>query len=591
MNGHELRAAFLQYWKDRGHTIVPSSSLLPDDPSVLLTTAGMQQFKPYYTGNADPIKDFGTHSTATSQKCFRTSDIENIGDDTHHTFFEMLGNFSFGGYFKKEAISYAYDFLTNTLGLTISYVTIFEGSDVVPKDLESRDIWAGVGVADVREEGMDDVFWGPTGSGGPCGPTTEIYCTNANGEDVEVWNIVFNEFVYNGTRDELLAGAQGKSLEPIKSKGIDTGMGLERLAMIIEQERSTFETTLFEPLTVLIPVEVPERVRRICADHLRASAFLIADGVRPANKGAGYILRRLLRRVESYASLHKIPTEVLDSIVTEVISGYASGYPELSEQADSIHNIVSEERAKFTLTLARGLKELNRRSASGLLSPEDAFTLYETFGIPFDIIRDFGGEATASLTEKDFDASFVLHQEKSRAGLEKKFGGHGLLLDTGELKAKDEEELSRVTRLHTATHLLQAALRKVLGDDVMQRGSDITTQRTRFDFSFNRKLTQEERSEVEGIVNDAIAKDYAVTMTPMPIGEAKRSGALYFFREKYPDVVNVYTVGEQDDGTFFSREFCGGPHVTHTGEIGEITILKEEASSAGVRRIRATLQK
>lgn len=590
MTGHELRSAFLQYFKDRGHAVVPSSSLLPDDPSVLLTTAGMQQFKPYYTGEADSNRDFGTHSAASAQKCFRTSDIENIGDDTHHTFFEMLGNFSFDGYFKEESISFAYEFITKILGLPISYVTIFEGSATVPKDTESRDIWHRLGVSDVREEGMDDVFWGPTGSGGPCGPTTEIYCRNAKGEDVEVWNVVFNEYLYNGSREELNANAAGKALTPMPVKGIDTGMGLERLAMIMEGTRSTFETSLMAPFVALVPPEVPEKVKRIFADHLRAAAFLIADGVRPSNKGAGYILRRLLRRVESYASLHNVAPHILDAIIHEVVHEYGEHYTELREHGDAIRTVVTDERVKFGQTLARGLKELERRSSTGTLSTEDAFTLYETFGIPYDIIKDFGGDAAKALTEEDFDKAFARHQEKSRAGLEKKFGGHGLILDTGELKASTEEELEKVIRLHTATHLLQAALRKVLGNEVEQRGSDITAERTRFDFSFGRKLTPEELAEVERLVNDAIAHDYAMTKKELPIAEAKQSGALYFFKAKYPDTVNVYTVGEQPDGTFFSREFCGGPHVAHTGEIKGIKILKEEASSAGVRRIRATLR-
>lgn len=581
MKSQHIREKFTQYFKDRGHAIVPSSSLIPDDPSVLLTTAGMQQFKKYYTGEADAVEDFGSKSTASIQKSFRTSDIDEVGDESHLTFFEMLGNFSFGGYFKREAITYAHEFITMIMELPISYVTIFQGSASVPKDEESRAIWQELGVHDIREEGMDDVFWGPTGSSGPCGPTTEIYCKNAQGKDIEIWNIVFNQFLCSGSRDELTAGnAELKSLDV---PGIDTGMGLERLAMISQNTKTIFETDLFAPLMDLIPASMDENTRRIAADHCRAIAFLLSDGVRPSNKERGYILRRLLRRVIVHE--HQSQEEKFDAlrVLGRIVDIYGAWYSALDGSV--IQEEFSKEKEKFLKTLQKGLKELDKLQT---IDATAAFKLYESYGLPYEIIKEFGQSRAAQLTRYDFDEAFKKHQDISRAGLEKKFGGHGLLLDTGELKASDENELKIVTRLHTATHLLHKALRDVLGTDVHQQGSDITVERTRFDFTFNRKLTDEELRKIEAIVNSAVEADLSVQYVELPIEEARATGALHFFKEKYPDRVKVYYVGATLDEAF-SKEFCGGPHVTHTGEIGRITIVKEEACSAGVRRIRAVV--
>ncbi|MFA7308676.1 MAG: alanine--tRNA ligase-related protein [Patescibacteria group bacterium] len=577
----EIRQKFLEFMKSKGHTIVPSSSLLPDDPSVLLTTAGMQQFKHYYTGEADAMRDFAARSTASVQKCFRTSDIDEVGDETHLTFFEMLGNFSFGGYFKKEAITYAHEFITRILNLTISYVTVFEGlpSAGVPKDEESKDIWRTLGVNDIREE-LWDVFWGPTGNKGPCGPTTEIYCKNALGQDVEIWNIVFNEFMCDNTREELIAG--NAHLTKLATPGIDTGMGLERLAMITQEVGTIFDTDALAVLVDVVSEDFTAHEKRIVADHIRASVFLLADGVRPANKGAGYILRRLIRRVSAIEH-HKAMAGVIHMAAVAAIHQYQDAYPEL--QNPDILTELQKEQDKFAKTLTQGLRELARVKT---LDARSAFTLFESFGLPFEIIRDFGGEKAADLTLVDFEKEFARHQEASRAGLEKKFGGHGLLLDTGELKAANEEELAKVTKLHTATHLLQQALREVLGNSVSQRGSDITAERLRFDFTFERKVTPEELAVVEQKVQEAIAHDLPVQYVELPLAEAKKTGALYFFQEKYPDTVKVYFTGS-DISTAYSKEFCGGPHVTHTGELGVFTIMKEESSSAGVRRIRATV--
>ena len=608
MKSDDIRQKFLTFFKDRGHAIVPSSSLIPDDPSVLLTTAGMQQFKKYYTGEADAMKDFGILNTASVQKSFRTSDIDEVGDESHLTFFEMLGNFSFGykpgepvspkgGYFKEQAITLAHEFIIKEMGLEISYVTIFKGSDTVPKDTESEQIWKSLGVSNVQEEGMEDVFWGPTGASGPCGPTTEIYCKNADGKDVEIWNIVFNEFLCSGSREQLLAG--NATLTPLEKKGIDTGMGLERLAMIAQNKKNIFETDLFKPLQDALPSAWTDvRIKRIITDHIRAICFLITDGVRPSNKGAGYILRRLIRRCivhlqkkqsTSFAGNDTLPMGIeidLKNVIGSLVEQYQSFYTALNR--DIIYAVFDEERVRFGTAFRNGLREMKRLES---IDAPAAFRIYESYGLPYESINDFGGEKTKFLTREAFDEEFKKHQELSRAGQEKKFGGHGLLLDTGELKAADENELKIVTRLHTATHLLQAALRKVLGTEVTQQGSDITAERTRFDFLFPRKLAPEEIKQVEDIVNEAVRRDYVVEFKEMPYEEAVNSGALHFFRQKYPAVVKVYSVFDQKTGEVFSREFCGGPHVTHTGEIGRVKILKEEASSAGIRRIRASVEK
>ncbi len=584
MKGSEIRETFLRFFESRGHKVIPSSSLVPEDPSVLLTTAGMQQFKKYYTGELDSIKDFGTKNTTSVQKSFRTSDIDEVGDESHLTFFEMLGNFSFGGYFKKEAIEYAYQFITQELGLKISYVTIFGGSDNagVPKDEESKHIWRSLGIKDIREEGMESVFWGPTGTSGPCGPTTEIYCKNRDGKDIEVWNIVFNEFFYKGSREELLSGNSDKRLENLEVPGVDTGMGLERLTMATQGVSTIFETDLFRSLMDLLPRNMDMRTKRIITDHARGIAFLLSDGVRPSNKEAGYVARKLMRRVIAYNVLCEDAFDPLE-LLKKVCDLYASFYHELSYEA--VSREMKTESERFKNTLDQGFKELGKFK---IVNAQSAFKLYESFGLPYEIIKEVGGEKTTDLKRKAFDEEFRKHQEISRAGTEKKFGGHGLILDTGELKAGSEEEKKKVTRLHTATHLLQAGLREVLGSEVEQRGSDITPERTRFDFSFGRKLTPEEKQKVQDFINDIIKKDLPVHCKEMSKEDARKTGALFFFKEKYPEKVNVYYIGKDLD-TAVSKEFCGGPHVTRTGEIGHVTISKEEAVGAGIRRIRAKI--
>lgn len=547
---------------------MPSSSLVPDDPSVLLTTAGMQQFKKYYTGELDPMKDFGAKNTASVQKCFRTSDIDEVGDESHLTFFEMLGNFSFGGYFKKEAIQYGYEFVTKEMGLTIDYVTIFEGKAGVPADEESESIWKSLNPnITVKRFGLADNFWGPTGSEGPCGPTTEIY---VNG--IEVWNIVFNEYYANPPTNPVW-------LTPLKTPGVDTGMGLERLAMVSQNVPTIFETDLFKPLMDFLPRDMDTRTRRIFADHSRGIAFLISDGVRPSNKEAGYVLRRLMRRIIVYGGVE------MYTLFQRIVGEYGKFYPEL--KLDVVSQVFEEEWGRFEKTLSLGLKELDRMD---MVEAKSAFKLYESFGLPYEIIKERGREKAGNLTREDFDAEFKKHQEISRAGKEAKFGGHGLYLKTGEVTVKDKSELEKVTRLHTATHLMHAGLHAFLGPEARQNGSDITVERTRFDFNFPRKVTPEELKKVESWVNEAIKKDLKVEWKEMTYEEAIKEGALGFFRQKYPERVKVYTMYDAKTGEVYSKELCGGPHVEHTNTIGEFEIIKEETSSAGIRRVRGVVK-
>jgi len=600
MLSFEIRKKFIDFFDQKNHTIVPSSSLIPDDPSVLLTTAGMQQFKPYYLDlNPEVVihpsikKPVGLN-VASVQKCFRTSDIDEVGDDRHLTFFEMLGNFSFGGYFKKEAIEMAYEFLTSPkwMGLQISYVTIFDPNlveegdwrKIVPFDEETLKIWKAIGIREdkIKREGID-VFWGPTGNEGPCGPTTEIYVKNGKGEEIEVWNLVFNEY----KRDKNF------HLEKLPKFGVDTGMGLERLVMVKQQKENIFATDLFFPLMEVLSLEKNEKLslkdKRILVDHLRGIAFLIADGVLPSNKEAGYVLRRLIRRFVAKEFL-AFQSEVYFSKLFDVfLKIYGSFYEELIANKENILKVFNEESNKFLITLKKGLNELQKIKK---INAETAFKLYETYGLPYEVIKEAGGEKVKELKKEDFEKELERHKEISKAGAEKKFGGHGLILDTGELKAGNEEEVRKVIRLHTATHLLHQALREVLGKEVRQMGSDITPERTRFDFAFHRKLEKEELKKIEQIVNEIINKNYPVRFIELPIKEAEKTGALHFFKAKYPEIVKVYYIGPEESGVegAWSKEFCGGPHVEYTSQIGRFKILKEESVAQGVRRIKAIVE-
>jgi len=576
----DLRQKFLKFFEKRGHKIMPSSSLISSDPSVLLTTAGMEQFKSYFTLEKDPLKELGTQRVATCQKCFRTSDIDEVGDESHLTFFEMLGNFSFGkeicddpqdfsfkGYFKRAAIHWAFEFLNQILDLKSLrfFVTVFKGEDNIPFDKESFEIWEkeiGIEKEKILLKGKEDNFWGPVGLEGPCGPTTEIHL-----EGIEIWNLVFNQY-YQDERGNLTL---------LKAFGVDTGMGLERLTMIYEGKKNVFETSLFLPLMEEIEKYAPEldlRKKRIFADHFRGIAFLESEGLVPSNKAAGYILRRLIRRLVTFAFLKKLPCQFFEKVLLKVVENYQDFYPELLKNKEKILETFFEEKKKFEKTLSFSLKKIEKFKEIGA---KEAFFLFETYGIPEEILREIAPQKI-KFTQEEFEKEMEKHREISRKGAILKFGGHGI---SDKLS---KEEIERITKLHTATHLLQAALREVLGEEVRQMGSDITPERLRFDFTFPRKLTDEELKKVEDLVNQKIKEGLEVVKKEMPLKEALKQGALAFFKEKYPEKVSVYFIGD------FSKEICAGPHVKNTSELKEFKILKEEGVSAGVRRIKATLK-
>ncbi len=558
MNSNDLRRGFLNFFEKKGHKIVPSSSLIPTDLSCLFTTAGMQQFKPYYLGEKSP---YGKN-VASCQKCFRTSDIEEVGNEKHLTFLEMLGNFSFGGYFKEEAIQLAFELVNSKFQIPNSkiMVTVFGGDAEIPRDEESVRIWGKFGFSEkngnLRFAGREDNFWGPTGEEGPCGPTTEIHF---NG--VEIWNLVFNEYYQDKNR----------KLTPLKQKGVDTGMGLERLAMVVQNKPSVFETDLFLPIINKIPGE-NEKAKRVIADHIKGSVFLISEGIFPSNVERGYVLRRILRRAIRFGKLLNLPKNFLIPLAQKVIEIYKDIYPEVKSKEADILTVIQKEEEKFEKTLNLGLKQFEKISARGDISGEEAFHLFDTYGFPLELTEELAKEKGLKVDIKGFEESFKKHREISRAGVEKKFGGVG------------KEAPYESAKLHTATHLLHAALREILGTQVKQMGSDITPQRLRFDFSHPQKMTEEELKKVEAIINQKIKEDLEVKKTEMPYQGAIKSGALAFFKEKYPEVVTVYSIG------VFSKEICAGPHVKKTSELGRFKIIKEESSGAGVRRIRAILE-
>ncbi len=583
----KTRETFLNFFEKKGHKIVPSSSLLPSDPSVLLTTAGVQQFKDYFVGKKNPEKDFGSHRVVSVQKCFRTSDIDEVGDETHLTFFEMLGNFSFGpvgtdnpedfnkntGYFKRSAIYWAWEFLKKMVDIENRefFITVFEGNKEVPFDSESFDIWhkeIGIPEGKIKKLGLEDNFWGPTGLEGPCGPTTEIHV-----EGVEIWNLVFNQYYKH----------QDGGLDLLENQGIDTGSGLERLLKTIEKKDNIFETSLFKPIFLEIEnnLSLNERIKRILADHLRASVFLISDGVIPSNKEAGYILRRLLRRVISYGKIYNFDFSLINSLLLKIIENYKNYYSDLEKNKNKILSVIEEENTKFEKTLKKGLNQLEKID---FIDGKKAFYLYESFGLPFEIIKELYPKKAKDLKYADFEEEFKKHQEISRKGAVMKFGGHGI---SGKM---DKKEIEKITKLHTATHLLQAALRSVLGEHIKQMGSDINTERLRFDFSHPNKLSQDEIKKIENLINEKIKEGLEVKSEEMPYEKAIESGALAFFKAKYPEKVSVYTIFNQETGEIFSKEICAGPHVKNISLLGEFKIVKEESISAGTRRIKAVLK-
>lgn len=589
MTAQELRTMYVNFFRERGHKEIASASLLPEnDPTVLFTTAGMHPLVPYLLGEKHP----GGKRLTDIQKCVRTEDIDEVGDDTHLTFFEMMGNWSLGDYFKEESISMSFTFLTEYLQIPVERlaVTVFEGDDLVPADVEAENIWKSLGMKEeqIFRYGREDNWWGPAGQTGPCGPDTEIFYDMGKpkcgpdcgpschcGKYVEIWNNVFMQFKKE---------ADGSFTE-LKQKNVDTGMGLERVLTIFNGKTNVYETELFTPIMTKLEEileaegkQMSDREKRIVCEHIRATTFILGDPMKicPSNTEQGYILRRVIRRVIRLFKKADINKNYLCELSEVIIDQYQDVYPELGENREFILEQLQKEYTLFSKTLDDGLKKANRYldnvGENGILSGELAFKLYDTYGFPIEFTSELAGERGTSVDMKGFRRKFEEHQEKSRQGAAGKFAG-GLA---------DHDE--QTARLHTATHLLNGALRKVLGEEVSQRGSNITSERLRFDFSFGRKVTKEEWEQVSAIVNEAIQKHIDVILEELPLQEAYDSGAIGVFAGKYEDIVKVYTIPG------YSKEICGGPHAKNTGELVSFKILKEEASSAGVRRIKAVIE-
>ena len=589
MKAIEIRNKYLDFFKRHGHAVIPSAPLIPEnDPSVLFTTAGMQPLVPYLLGEKHPE---GTRLT-DFQKCLRTNDIDEVGDNRHLTYFEMLGNWSLGDYFKEESIAMSFEFLTKELGIPVEKlsVTCFAGDEDCQRDEVTASCWKKAGIPEDRIYyfGKDDNWW-IAGEEGPCGPDTEMFydtgkpkCSeNCNpscgcGKYVEIWNNVFMEFFK--TKD-------GKYTK-LKQHNVDTGLGLERMTMLLQGKETPFDTELFKPVMDKLQELAGENdsieSRRIVAEHLRASMMIIQDGGLPSNVDRGYILRRLIRRMVRHLRKLQINLNELGELIDLNIDTLKEMYPELHQNSNKIKSVIIEEKDKFEKTLERGEREFNKivnrmkNEGQDTISGQDLFTLYETYGFPPEVTQDLAREAGLKVDTTEFDKLFKEHQEKSRMGSEQKFKGG--LAGTGEQEV----------RYHTATHLLNAALKVILGKDVHQKGSNITPERMRFDFSCDHKLTDEEKKKVEDLVNEWISRDLDVKCEEMKKDDAIKSGAECMFIEKYPDIVTVYSIG--NDKETVSKELCGGPHVKNTSELGHFKIKKEEASSAGVRRIKAILE-
>ena len=590
MEPNQLRSEFLNFMEQRGHKIVPSSSLVPDDSSVLLTTAGMQQFVPYLSGEVKP-----PYKRACSvQKCFRTGDIEEVGDNTHHTFFEMLGNWSFGDYFKEEAVKMAWEFLIDICHLDKDKIriTVFAGNKDIPADEEAIRLWEKQGVRKewIFKFDMEDNFWGPTAKTGPCGPCSEIHydrgkdfaireCTIKEcgpncgcGRFVEIWNLVFMEYNKDG------------EYQLLEQKNIDTGIGFERLVAILQEKNSAYDTGLLQPLIKELEeisgqeYSSQKKIFRVLADHIRSACFLIADGILPSNLDRGYILRRIIRRFIRYGGFLNLTGNWYLSLIKTVIDLYGDTYPEIKKEKENIIAVIQQEEEKFGRALVKGLKELEKlEPINNTITASDAFYIYQTFGFPIEMIQEELEKRNLTVDQAEFEQEFKKHQDISRAGAEKKFGGVGIK------NAQNEEEAAKLAQLHTATHLLHAALRQVLGEHVGQMGSDINLDRLRFDFSHPEKVTAEGLKKVEDLINQKIAENLSIKKDIMSYQNAIDSGALAFFKEKYPVEVNVYSIDS------FSREICAGPHADKTGDLGHFKIIKEQSSGAGIRRIKAIL--
>ena len=584
MKAIDIRNKYLNFFERHGHKLIPSAPLIPEnDPSVLFNTAGMQPLVPYLLGEKHPE---GTRLT-DYQKCLRTNDIDEVGDNRHLTYFEMLGNWSLGDYFKEESIQMSYEFLTKELGIPSEKisVTCFAGDDDCPRDTVSAEAWKKAGILEdhIYYYGKDDNWW-IAGEEGPCGPDTEMFYDTGKepcsehcepscdcGKYVEIWNNVFMEYF----KDK-------NGYSKLKQKNVDTGLGLERMAMLLQGKETPFDTEIFEPvmkkLTELSKKDNIES-KRIVAEHLRSSIMIISDGGKPSNVDRGYILRRLIRRMIRHINKLEIDLNSLEDLVYLDIDTLNELYPELEANKEMIKSIIIEEKDKFVKTLAKGEKEFFKEISGikekniNVLPGSMVFRLYDTYGFPPEVTKELAKENGFGIDIKEFNRLFEIHQQKSRAGSEQKF--------KGGLAEQNKETIA----YHTATHLLNAALKKVLGSDTHQKGSNITTERMRFDFNCDHKLTDEEKAKIEEVVNDWIKAGLDVKCEEMKKEDAVKSGAECMFIEKYSDIVTVYTIGD------VSKELCGGPHVKNTSELGKFKIKKEEASSSGIRRIKAVLIK
>lgn len=592
LTSDELRQMYLDFFKSKGHAVIKSASLIPEnDPTVLFTTAGMHPLVPYLLGETHPA---GTRLTDV-QKCVRTGDIDEVGDESHCTFFEMLGNWSLGDYFKKEAITWSFEFLTDEKYLGIDkdklYFSCFAGDGDAPRDTVAYDTWRSLGVAEdhIFFLPKENNWWGPAGITGPCGPDTEMFidtgkpacgpdCSPACdcGKYLEIWNDVFME--YNKQADGTYV--------PLEQKNVDTGMGLDRTIAILQGKGSVYETDVFAPIIAKIEElsgkkyegadEDTRKAFRIVADHMRCATFMIGDerGITPSNVDQGYVLRRLLRRAIRFSGKLGIAEGSLPEIAKVVIEKYAHAYEELKTNENKILTEIAKEEERFQKTITQGLKEFEKtveRLEGDTIDGKSAFRLYDTFGFPIEFTLELAAERGLKVDKEGFDKAFEHHQELSHAGAEQRFKGG--LADTSEQTA----------RLHTATHLLNAALRKILSEDIVQKGSNITAERLRFDFNFPRKVERDELDQLEAYVNEAIDAGLDVIEEEMSVEEAKKQGAMGVFDSKYGDLVKVYTIPG------YSKEICGGPHAKNTSELGHFKIKKEQSSSAGVRRIKAVL--
>ena len=579
-----LKDLYINFFVSKGHKQIPSAPVVPEnDPSVLFNTAGMQPLIPYLLGEKHP---YGTR-LCDYQKCIRTNDLENIGDTYHHTFFEMLGNWSLGDYFKDESISWSYEFLTSVLKIPVERlaVTVFAGNESIPFDEVTYNKWVSLGIKPERiARTVNDNFW-IAGETGPCGCDTEIFYFRSDDEIpktfdtederwVEIWNNVFMQYEKH----------EDGSITELPKKNVDTGMGVERTTSILEGKLDNYESSIWSDVIKLIesisnlPYKGNEKSMRIIADHIRSSVFIAADpaGIKPSNTDQGYILRRLIRRMIRHAKKLNIDVSSNweEQLANKIMDKYESYYEEIKENRNVVLEVLKTEKEKFAKTLEKGLKEFDKIINNGCdnIDGKTAFHLFDTYGFPLELTVELAHDAGISVDEEGYKECFKAHQELSRAGSTNKF--------KGGLAGNSEIE----TRYHTATHLLNAALKKVIGEDTHQRGSNITVERMRFDFNCDHKLTDEEKKQAEDLVNEWIKEDLPVTVESMSKSEAVASGAECMFIEKYPDIVTVYSIGD------VSKELCGGPHVKHTGELGHFVIKKEEASSQGIRRIKAILE-